>query len=159
MAHRDFMLRAIELAQKAYEMGEVPVGAVVVKDNKIIGEGYNFRESRQSALGHAEIMAIDAACKTLGSWRLEDCTLYVTMEPCIMCTGAIINSRISNVYFGAYDQKAGCAGTLYNLPEDERFNHRAKVVGGVMENECANLLSDFFKQKREKQKQQKNLSD
>ena len=151
---------ALKEARKAFDKNEVPVGCVIVKDNKIIARAHNQRHTKNSVLGHAEIIAIQKANKKLNTWILEGCTIYVTLEPCPMCAGAIINSRISNVYFGAYDQKAGCAGTLYNLPQDERFNHRAKVVGGVMEQECKNLLSEFFKQKREKQKKEKqNLSE
>ena len=152
MAHRDFMLRAVELAQKAYDMGEVPVGAVVVKDNRIIGEGYNFRESRQSALGHAEIMAIENACKTLGSWRLEGCTLYVTMEPCVMCTGAIINSRMERVVYSLIDFKAGGMGGKIDLNQ-AGLNHTVDTIMGVCENESAALVDKFFKELREKKKQ------
>ena len=151
MAHRDFMMRAIELAQKAYDMGEVPVGAVVVKDNKIIGEGYNFRESQQSALGHAEIMAIENACKALGSWRLEDCTLYVTMEPCVMCTGAIINSRIKMVVYSLIDFKAGGMGGKIDLTAIG-LNHDVETIMGVCELESAQLVDKFFKELREKKK-------
>lgn len=145
------MLRAVELAQKAYDMGEVPVGAVVVKDNRIIGEGYNFRESRQNALGHAEIMAIDAACRTLGSWRLEGCTLYVTMEPCIMCTGAIINSRIERVVYSLIDFKAGGLGGITDL-NAIGLNHNVDTIMGVCEMESARLVDRFFKELREKKK-------
>ena len=152
------MRAAINEAKKAAAKDEVPIGAVIVKDGKIIARGHNTRQKTQNAINHAEMIAIQKACKKLGSWRLIDCDIYVTLEPCPMCAGAIINSRISNVYFGAYDQKAGCTGTLYNLPTDERFNHRAGVVGGIMEEECANLLSDFFKQKR-KNKQTKNQEE
>lgn len=152
MAHRDFMLRAVELAQKAYDMGEVPVGAVVVKDNRIIGEGYNFRESRQSALGHAEIMAIENACKTLGSWRLEGCTLYVTMEPCVMCTGAIINSRMERVVYSLIDFKAGGMGGKIDLNQ-AGLNHTVDTIMGVCEMESAALVDKFFKELREKKKQ------
>ena len=151
MAHRDFMLRAVELAQKAYEMGEVPVGAVVVKDNRIIGEGYNFRESRQSALGHAEIMAIENACRTLGSWRLEGCTLYVTMEPCIMCTGAIINSRMERVVYSLIDFKAGGLGGKTDLNRIG-LNHSVDTIMGVCEMESAALVDKFFKELRERNK-------
>ncbi len=151
MAHRDFMLRRIELAQKAYDMGEVPVGAVVVKNNKIIGEGYNFRESRQSALGHREIMAIDNACKTLGNWRLEGCTLYVTMEPCVMCTGAIINSRIERVVYSLIDFKAGGMGGLIDLNQIG-LNHTVDTIMGVCETESGRLVDKFFKELREKRK-------
>ena len=150
-----FMRSAIKEAEKAVKEDEVPIGAVIVMDGKIIARAHNKMEKTQLATAHAEILAINKACKKLKSWRLDGAELYVTIEPCAMCAGAIINSRISNVYFGAYDQKAGCTGTLYNLPVDERFNHRANVEGGIMQQECADLLSDFFKQKREKQKQQK----
>jgi len=143
-----FMMAAIKEALKAAAKDEVPIGAVIVKDGKIIARGHNTRQKTQNAVNHAEMIAIQKACKKEGSWRLIDCDIYVTLEPCPMCAGAVINSRISNVYFGAYDQKAGCTGTLYNLPEDERFNHRANVEGGIMQEECAKLLSDFFRQKR-----------
>ncbi len=149
MAHRDFMRRALELAQIASDMGEVPVGAVVVKDNKIIGEGYNRRETDGSATAHAEILAIEAACKTLGSWRLENCTMYVTLEPCAMCTGAIINSRIKLVVFCAEDYKAGAMGGLCDLTQLP-FNHKPEVIIGVMEDEGRAVLKDFFKKLRKK---------
>ncbi|MBE6895233.1 MAG: nucleoside deaminase [Ruminococcaceae bacterium] len=149
MAHRDFMARALQLAQLAASMGEVPVGAVVVKDNKIIGEGYNRRETDGSAIAHAEILAIEAACKTLGSWRLENCTLYVTLEPCAMCTGAIINSRIKLVVFAAEDYKAGAMGGLCNLTQLP-FNHIPETVIGVMEEEARSMLKDFFANLRNK---------
>lgn len=149
MAHRDFMRRALELAQLASDMGEVPVGAVVVKDNKIIGEGYNRRETDGSATAHAEILAIEAACKTLGSWRLENCTMYVTLEPCAMCTGAIINSRIKMVVFCAEDYKAGAMGGLCDLTQLP-FNHKPEVIIGVMEDEGRAVLKNFFKKLREK---------
>lgn len=149
MAHRDFMRRALELAQLASDIGEVPVGAVVVKDNKIIGEGYNRRETDGSAIAHAEILAIEAACKTLGSWRLENCTMYVTLEPCAMCTGAIINSRIKLVVFCAEDYKAGAMGGLCDLTQLP-FNHKPEVIIGVMEDEGRAVLKDFFKKLRKK---------
>ena len=152
---KKFMKAALKEAQKAATKDEVPIGAVIVKDDKIIARGHNTRQQTQNAINHAEMIAIQKACKKVGSWRLIDCDIYVTLEPCPMCAGAIINSRLANVYFGAYDQKAGCTGTLYNLPVDERFNHRSNVVGGIMEKECADMLSDFFKQKRAKQKEQK----
>ena len=145
-----FMKQALIEAQKAKQCDEVPIGAVIVKDGKVIARGHNTRQKTQNAINHAEIIAIQKACKKLGSWRLCDCDLYVTLEPCPMCAGACINSRINAVYFGAYDAKAGCAGTLYNLPQDERFNHRVKVQGGIMQEECVKMLSDFFKEKRQK---------
>ena len=148
MAHRDFMLRAVELAQKAADMGEIPVGAVIVKDNKIIGEGWNWRETEQNALGHAEIMAIDNACRTLGSWRLEGCTLYVTMEPCVMCTGAILHSRLDRVVYSLIDFKAGGLGGKIDL-NGAGLNHNVDTIMGVCEMESAALVDSFFKNLRE----------
>lgn len=147
MSDRLFMENALSLAKTALKQGDVPVGAVVVYEGKIIAKGYNKRELRQNSLYHAEIEAIDEACKVLSSWRLNDCTLYVTLEPCVMCTGAIINARIGRVVFGAYDEKAGCMGSLLNLTEYP-FNHRPQVVGGYMENQCKELLTTFFENKR-----------
>ena len=143
-----FMDRALKQAQLAYKKGEVPVGAVVVKDGEIISRGYNLRESTNDPTAHAELIAMKKASKRLDSWRLTGCTLYVTLEPCPMCSGVIVNSRIDRVVFGAYDQKAGCCTTLYHLCNDERFNHRAEILGGVNEEKCAKILSDFFKEKR-----------
>lgn len=148
-----FMERAIELARLAADEGEVPVGAVVVKKStgEIIGEGRNMRETGKNALAHAEIIAINNACKKLGGWRLPDCAIFVTLEPCPMCCGAVINARIDNVIFGAYDLKSGSAvsvQSIFELP----YNHRPTVKGGVMETECSALLSDFFKNLRKKQK-------
>ncbi len=145
----EFMQKAIELAKASASEGEVPVGAVVVKDGEIVGKGRNRREIGKNALYHAEIEAIDNACKKLGGWRLWQCDLYVTLEPCPMCAGAIINSRIKNVYFGAYDKKAGSFGSVADfntLP----YNHKPQIYGGIMEEECASLLSDFFKKLRDK---------
>ncbi|MGN0528752.1 MAG: nucleoside deaminase [Eubacterium sp.] len=145
----EFMQKAVELAKISADEGEVPVGAVVVKDGEIVGEGRNRREIGKNALYHAEIEAIDNACKSLGGWRLWQCDLYVTLEPCPMCAGAIINSRIKNVYFGAYDKKAGSFGSVADfnaLP----YNHKPQIYGGIMEEECASLLSDFFKKLRDK---------
>ena len=143
-----FMDRALKQAQLAYKKGEVPVGAVVVKDGEIISRGYNLRENTNDPTAHAELIAMKKASKKLDSWRLTGCTLYVTLEPCPMCSGVIVNSRIDRVVFGAYDQKAGCCTTLYHLCNDERFNHRAEILGGVNEEKCAKILSDFFKEKR-----------
>ena len=143
-----FMERALNQAKVAYKRGEVPVGAVVVKDGKVISRGYNLRETTNDPTAHAELLAMKKASKKLNSWRLSGCTLYVTLEPCPMCSGVIVNSRIDRVVFGAYDQKAGCCTTLYHLCNDERFNHRAEILGGVMEDACAKILSDFFKEKR-----------
>ncbi|HOJ48185.1 MAG TPA: tRNA adenosine(34) deaminase TadA [Bacillota bacterium] len=142
-----FMRQAIKRAKKAASIGEVPVGAVIVKNGKIIASGYNLREKKSNALLHAEIVAIDRACRKLGVWRLEDCTLYVTLEPCPMCAGAVINSRIRRVVFGGYDYKAGAYGSVFNIA-DYKFNHKYEVTGGVLEKECTALLSDFFAQLR-----------
>ncbi|TFJ93034.1 tRNA adenosine(34) deaminase TadA [Lentibacillus salicampi] len=147
-----FMQEAIKQAKKAETMGEVPIGAVVVYEDEMIAYGFNVRESSQTTLSHAELIAIEKANQVIGSWRLEDCTLYVTLEPCPMCAGAIVQSRIKRVVFGAPDPKAGCAGTLMNLLQDERFNHQADVVGGVLEIECGALLTDFFRKLREGKK-------
>ncbi len=142
-----FMRQALELARESLQEGEVPVGAVVVKNGVVIGTGRNRRELNQNALAHAEIEAIDNACKRLGGWRLWECELYVTLEPCPMCAGAIINSRLRRVVFGAYDKKAGSCSSVINLFALP-YNHRPEVAGGVMENECSTLLSEFFKQLR-----------
>ena len=149
---KKFMQRAIELAHIAMSQGEVPVGAVIVKNGEIIGEGYNMREQKQNPLSHAEIEAINNACNALGGWRLPGCELYVTLEPCPMCAGAIINSRIEKVYFGAYDKKAGSVRSLVRL-FDIPYNHKPEIEGGIMEEECAEVLSDFFRRLREKKKQ------
>ncbi|MEG1886797.1 MAG: tRNA adenosine(34) deaminase TadA [Oscillospiraceae bacterium] len=142
-----FMSRALELAHIAADIGEVPVGAVVVKNGEIIAEGINRRETQKNALCHAEIEAINAACQKLGGWRLVGCKLYVTLEPCPMCAGAIINSRLESVVFGASDKKCGSVGSIVNLFEFP-FNHKPKIVGGVMEDECAEILKNFFKRLR-----------
>lgn len=135
---------------------EVPIGAVIVKDGVIIAKAHNCKEMENCAIYHAEIVAIRNACAVLRSWRLEGCELYVTLEPCPMCSGAIINSRIKTVYFGAYDSKAGCCGSLYNLPTDVRFNHRVEVRGGLLQNECGQILSQYFKKKRDERKSKSN---
>lgn len=146
-----FMLRALELAEIAGSLGEVPVGAVVVSKRtvEIVGEGYNLRESAKNALAHAEIIAIDNACKKLGGWRLPDCSIYVTLEPCPMCCGAIINARIDEVIFGAYDPKSGSAVSLQKMFELP-YNYKPSVTGGVMEEKCAAILTNFFRELREK---------
>ncbi|MCR4888395.1 MAG: nucleoside deaminase [Ruminococcus sp.] len=151
-----YMKRAVELAKEAYSEGEVPVGAVVVKKStgEIVGEGRNMRETAKNALAHAEIIAIDQACKKLGGWRLPDCALYVTLEPCPMCCGAIINSRIDNVYFGAYDRKSGSAVSVQHMFEYP-YNYKPEVIGGVMEEECSGLLTAFFQDLRNKLKNKK----
>ena len=143
-----FMGRALELARLSAREGEVPVGAVVVCEGKIVGEGRNRRESGKNALCHAEIEAIDSACRSLGGWRLWQCDLYVTLEPCPMCAGAIINSRIKNVYFGAYDEKNGAVCSVAGL-FDMNFTHKPRYEGGVLREECAGILSSFFKELRQ----------
>ncbi|MBE6915352.1 MAG: nucleoside deaminase [Ruminococcaceae bacterium] len=144
-----YMREALALAREAAEDGEVPIGCVIVKDGEIIGRGRNTREKGKNALHHAEILAIDDACKTLGGWRIPNSTLYVTLEPCPMCAGAIINARIDRVCFGAYDPKAGSVGSvtdLFALP----YNHKPEVTTGVLADECAQMLKDFFRGLREK---------
>ena len=143
-----FMQQAIKLARIATQQDEVPVGAVVVLNDKIIARAYNTKNKKKNALLHAEMEALRKAQKKLGDWHLNECDLYVTLEPCPMCAGACINTRLHTIYFGAYDEKAGCCGTLYNLPQDTRFNHRPNVVGGVLGKECGELLTQFFKNKR-----------
>ena len=141
------MSSALEEAEIAFSKGEVPVGAVIVKDGKIIARGHNMREQKQNALSHAEMEAINNACKTLGSWRLDGCEMYVTLEPCPMCTGAIINSRISTLIFGAFDSKAGSVDSVINLC-DYPYNHKVEIYGGIMEDECQEILQKFFKKLR-----------
>ena len=146
-----FMKKALELARQAGSQGEVPVGCVITLDGRIVGQGCNRRETGKSALAHAELEAISQACRTLGGWRLWQCTLYVTLEPCPMCAGAIINARIPRVVFGAKDPKAGSCGSvidLFSLP----YNHRPQVVGGVLETDCAQVLSDFFSALRQRRR-------
>ena len=153
MTDEEYMREALALAKKAFELGEVPVGAVAVWDGKIVGRGMNLRETDKNALRHAEITAIDEACKNLGGWRLWKCDLYVTLEPCPMCAGAIINSRVKRVIYGASDPKAGSCGSLTNLFEMP-YNHKPEVVSGVLEEECSALLSEFFAKLREKRKKE-----
>jgi tRNA(adenine34) deaminase len=144
----EYMRLAIELAKEAAARDEVPVGAVIVMGNEVIGTGRNRKEECKCSVRHAEIEAIEAACKRLDNWHLDGADIYVTLEPCAMCAGALINARVQNIYFGAYDPKAGCCGTLYDLPGDKRFNHRPAAQGGILAGECAELLSAFFAQKR-----------
>ena len=148
-----FMRFALREAKKADAIGETPIGCVIVRNGEIIAKAYNKRETKKNALMHAEIIAIDKACKKLGGWRLPGCEIYVTLEPCPMCMGAILQSRIEKVYFGAYDKKAGCCGSAADLFAEGLFNHRPEITGGVMEKECAKLLTDFFKALREKKSQ------
>ncbi|MFE3893340.1 tRNA adenosine(34) deaminase TadA [Priestia sp. YIM B13446] len=147
-----YMRLAIDEALKAKDKLEVPIGAVIVQGDEVVASAYNLRETEQRSVAHAELLAIDEACKKLGTWRLEDATLYVTLEPCPMCAGAIVLSRVKRVVFGAYDPKGGCAGTLLNLLEFEKFNHQAEVVGGMLEEECGSLLTTFFRELRQRKK-------
>ncbi|RKL64825.1 tRNA adenosine(34) deaminase TadA [Salipaludibacillus neizhouensis] len=151
-----FMKEAILEAEKAGQNGEVPIGAVLVQDSTIISRGKNSREKDQLSTGHAEMIAIQRGCLAKGNWRLEGCTLYVTLEPCPMCAGAIVQSRITRVVYGAADPKAGCCGTLMNLLDEPRFNHQVAITSGVLEEETAVLLKDFFREIRVKKKEQKN---
>ena len=150
--HEKYMRAAIAEAHQAEILGEVPIGAVVVHDGQIIGRGHNMREKFQDVTYHAEILAIMEACTNLGSWRLEDCDLYVTLEPCIMCSGAIVNARIKNVYYGAKDPKAGAVDSLYHLFSDQRLNHQVNVESGLLGAECSQMLKDFFRTIRKKKK-------
>ena len=145
--NKEFMKLAILEARKAADEGEVPVGAVIVKDGEVVATAHNRREQLQNALSHAEIEVINIACQKTGSWRLDDCELYVTLEPCPMCTGAIINARIKTVIFGAYDSKMGCMDSVINLC-DYPFNHKVEIYGGIMEDDCLAILQEFFKNLR-----------
>ncbi|WP_281277897.1 tRNA adenosine(34) deaminase TadA [Paenibacillus xylaniclasticus] len=149
---RRWMAAAIEEARKAEAIGEVPIGAVIVRDGEIIGRGHNLRETKLDSTAHAEMIAIREASQHLDAWRLLDCTLYVTLEPCPMCAGAIVQSRVKRVVYGTHDPKAGCAGTLMNLLQEPRFNHEAELTSGVMQEECALLLTAFFRSLRHKKK-------
>lgn len=146
--HEHFMKKAIAEAKKAYAKGETPIGAVIVKDGKVIARGHNLRETKKNALCHAEIIAINKACKKLGGWRLFQCDMYVTLEPCLMCAGAIIQSRVKNLYFGAYDKKGGAVGSLIDMPSIEGVTQKVDATGGILENECSTLMKDFFKELR-----------
>lgn len=147
-----FMKEAIRQAKKAESIEEVPIGCVITYQGKIIGRGYNKRNLQGSTLAHAELLAISKASKKLGDWRLEDCTMYITLEPCPMCAGAIVQARIPRVIIGAMNPKAGCAGSIFNLLEEKRFNHQVNTARGLLEEECQNLLKDFFRALRKKKK-------
>ena len=150
-----FMKAAMQEAAAAEGLAEVPIGAVVVKDGEIIGRGHNLRETDQDPTAHAEMIAIRQAAQKLGSWRLIDCSLYVTLEPCVMCMGAIILARIPQLVYGCRDPKAGAVGSIYNLSTDERFNHQVQVREGVLQQECSTQLSSFFRRLRQQKKQLK----
>ena len=148
--HVKWMKAAFREAEKAFEQDEVPIGAVVVQNGQIIGRGYNQRESLIDPTAHAEIIAITSAANTIKEWRLTDCQLYVTKEPCPMCAGALVNARINMVIFGMYDEKEGCCGSLYQLCRDNRFKHQLTVKGGIMKDACTLIIQEFFKKQREK---------
>src|SRR6478752_2821473 len=152
-----YMMEAIKEAKEAEKRTEVPIGAVIVLNGEIISRAHNLRETNQSAVAHAELLAIEQACKAVDSWRLEQATLYVTLEPCAMCSGAIVLARIERIVFGASDPKGGCAGTFMNLLQDERFNHQSEVVSGVLEEECGQLLTLFFRASLERKKAERRL--
>ena len=150
-----YMKQAIKLAGKAAELGEVPIGCIIEYQGKVIGRGYNRRTTDKSTLAHAEIIAIKKACKKMGDWRLEDCTMYVTLEPCQMCAGAIVQARVKKVVIGCMNPKAGCAGSILNVLQMEEFNHQVEIERGVLEEECSRMLTDFFKSLRKRLKVQK----
>ena len=153
--HEIFMKEALKQAQKAAKLEEVPIGCVITYQDRIIARGYNRRNTDKSTLAHAEIAAIKKASKVMGDWRLEDCTLYVTLEPCQMCAGAIVQARIPRVVIGTMNAKAGCAGSVYNLLQEPRFNHQVEVIYDVLREECTALLTSFFTSLRQKHKEQK----
>jgi tRNA(adenine34) deaminase len=155
MMDEKYMKEALKQAKKAILLGEVPIGCVIVYQDKIIGRGYNKRNTRKTTLAHAELIAIEKASKTMGDWRLEDCILYVTLEPCQMCAGAIIQARIKKVVVGTMNPKAGCAGSILNLLQRKEFNHQAELVTGVLEEECTEVLQAFFKELRIRNKLEK----
>jgi len=148
MSHEEYISEAIKMAEYALTHGDVPVGAVVVLNDEIIGRGENRREADSDPLAHAEIVALKDAAQKMGTWNLSEASLYVTLEPCAMCAGAIINSRIKRLYFGAFDGKYGCCGSIYNLPADKSFNHHVKVTGGILNDKCKNILTEYFRKKR-----------
>ncbi|MGI6777420.1 MAG: tRNA adenosine(34) deaminase TadA [Acetivibrionales bacterium] len=150
--HKRFMNEALKEAQKAFKKDEAPIGAVIVKDGCIIGRGHNEKELKQDSTLHAEITAIKKASKKLGSWRLNDCDMYVTLEPCTMCAGAIIQARIRRLYIGTPDPKAGAAGSVIDIFGEERFNHRVEVIWNILREKCSQMLKDFFQQLRERKK-------
>lgn len=153
--HEKYMKQAITQAKKAQAIGDVPIGCIIVYADKVIARGYNKRNKLGTTLAHAELLAIKKASKVIGDWRLENCTMYVTLEPCQMCAGAIVQARIPHVVIGTMNPKAGCAGSIINLLQMERFNHQVSITSGILEKECSTLMKDFFQQLREKKKAQK----
>ncbi len=155
-----FMKQALKEAEKAAKINEVPIGCVIVRDGKVIGKGYNKRNTDKIVLSHAELIAMQQACKKAGDWRLEDCTIYVTLEPCQMCAGAIVQARLQRAVIGSMNPKAGCAGSILNILEMQEFNHQVEVTRGVLEEECSKMLTNFFAELREEKKQnEQNLVD
>lgn len=150
-----YMKEAIKEAKKAAKLGEVPIGCVIVYEDKIIGKGYNKRNTKKTTLAHAELLAIQKASKVIGDWRLEECTMYVTLEPCQMCAGAIVQARMKEVVVGTMNPKAGCAGSILNILQMEEFNHQVQITTGVMEEECKKVLQDFFVGLRERNRLEK----
>ena len=150
-----YMREALKQAKKAMAIGEVPIGCVIVCDGKIVGRGYNKRNTNKTTLAHAELIAIDRASRKLGDWRLEGCDMYVTLEPCQMCSGAIVQSRMDRVIIGAMNPKAGCAGSILNILQMEEFNHQVEIIRGVMEEECSQVLQEFFRALRTRLKKEK----
>lgn len=157
--HEKYMKEAIKQAKKAYKLGEVPIGCVIVYKDEIIGRGYNRRNTDKNTLSHAEIIAIKRASKIIGDWRLEDCIMYVTLEPCQMCSGAIVQSRMREVVIGSMNPKAGCAGSVLNLLQMEEFNHQVIITSRILQEDCSNLLKKFFKELRIKNKEQRQTMD
>ena len=155
MMNEKYMKEALKQARKASRLGEVPIGCVIVYQDKIIGRGYNKRNTKKTTLAHAELVAIEKASKTMGDWRLEDCTMYVTLEPCQMCSGAIVQARIKKVVVGTMNPKAGCAGSILNLLQMKEFNHQVELEIGVLEKECTEVLQTFFKELRNRNKLEK----
>lgn len=151
-SHQYWMEYALSLAETAAYLDEVPIGAIIVKNDRIISTGFNLKEKKNLVTSHAEINAIENACKSLNSWRLNDCTLYVTLEPCLMCSGAIYQSRIETVVYGTKDPKGGALGSLYEINQDERLNHRFEVIPNILQESCSQLLKDFFQKKRKQKK-------
>lgn len=151
--YEKYMEQALKEAKKAYNINEVPIGCVIVKDDKIIARGYNRRNTEKNVLAHAEIAAIKEACKKTGDWRLEGCTMYVTLEPCQMCAGAIVQARMDKVVIGAMNKKAGCAGSIINILQMQQFNHQCEIETGVLEEQCTNMMTSFFEELREQKSQ------
>ena len=156
--HEKYMKAAIKQAMKAYALGEVPIGCVIVHEGQIIGRGYNRRNTDKNTLAHAEITAINKASKKIGDWRLEECTLYVTLEPCQMCAGAIVQARIPEVVMGCMNPKAGCAGSILNILDMPQFNHQVRIIKGILEESCSQMLKTFFVELRERNKLEKEAA-